>query len=113
MKSKHFLIEFPALSHYVVHVEISSDIKKSLLKYPPTKSIEMEENTHGLAVHTDNAFSYIFLPYDTSAGDIAHEAWHVIRHMMEYLSIELDNEAVAYHLGYMVNKIFRFLRGRK
>ena len=112
MRSKFKIIKFPALSNYRVHVEITSSLKKSLAKYPATKAVEMDENTHGLAVHTDNAFSYIFLPYHTSAGDIAHEAWHVIRQMMKYLGIELENESVAYHLGYLTDKIFRFVRNK-
>jgi hypothetical protein len=113
MKSKFRKFHFPALGHYVVHVEITSDIAKSLLKYPRTRKVEMDETTNGLAVHTNEGFSYIFLPYNASVGNIAHEAWHVVRQMMEYLGIKIDNEAVAYHLGYLTNRVWDFVHGRK
>ena len=72
----------------------------------------MDDGTAGLAVHADT-LSFVFLPYSASVGSIAHESWHVVRRMMEHAGVELDNEAVAYHLGFLVNKIFRFVRGRK
>jgi len=114
VKSKIKLIEFPVFCGYVIHVEITSDIPKALLKYPQTRKIDMDNETQGLAVHdTDAPFSFIFLPHNASVGDIAHESWHAVRRMMEYVGAELDNEAVAYHLGYMVQEIFKFVRGRK
>lgn len=50
--------------------------------------------------------SYVFLPIKgLSAGTIAHEAWHVIHRMLKFCGAEIDNETVAYHLGYLVDKI--------
>lgn len=115
MKSRYTTIEFPVFSDYIVHVEVTSDLKKSMAKYPPTK-VAIDDYGDGkcVAVHVENdGFSFIFFPYNASVGDIAHESWHAVRRMMEYLGIELDHETVAYHLGYMVDKIFRFIRGRK
>jgi hypothetical protein len=83
-------------------------------KYPETKRIDMDDNTNAIAVHEDDGnFSFIFFPYDVSVGTIAHERWHVIRNMMKFVGIELDSETVAYHLGYMVNHIVKFIKGRK
>lgn len=105
-KNKILNIQFAAMGHYDVHVEFSSNPQKALLKYPETKNVEYGKDTQGIAIHCkDESRSFIFLPFHVSAGTIAHEAWHVIRRMMDYLGIELDNEAVAYHLGYLVNKI--------
>lgn len=114
MRSRHTIIEFPVFSDYRVHVEVSSDIKKSMQKYPEIKHIDMDDNTNAIAVHEDDGnFSFIFFPYDVSVGTIAHESWHVIRNMMKFVGIELDSETVAYHLGYMVNHIVKFIKGRK
>ena len=115
MKSKITVIEFPVLSNYQIHVEVTSDLKKALAKYPQTKNIYEEEDitTDAMAVHVNNdGTSFIFLPPNASAGTIAHECWHVVRRMMDYLGIELGNEVVAYYLGYLVNRIFRFTRGK-
>jgi hypothetical protein len=112
MKSRITLIEFPVFMDYIVHVEITSDVRKSMKKYPQTKDIT--DVTNAMAVHVkDEPFSMIFLRYNAPVGTIAHESWHVIRRMMNYVGIELDSETVAYHLGYLVNKIFRFARGKR
>ena len=112
MKSRIKLIEFPVFSGYIVHVEITSDVSKSVLRYPQTKNIE--DPTNAMAVHCkDENFSFIFLKYNMDVGSIAHESWHVVRRMMNRMDVDLDNETVAYHLGYLTNEIFRFMRGKK
>lgn len=115
MRARFTTIEFPVFFNYIVHVEVTSDLKKSMLKYPPTKDILMEDDCKdAITVHVcDASFSFIFLHYTASVGTIAHESWHAVKHMLEYMGVELDSETVAYHLGYMVDKIFKFVRGRK
>jgi hypothetical protein len=115
VRSRITHLEFPVFSGYTVHVEITSDIQKSLAKYPPTKcAIDDENNTHAITIHVINEpFTFMFLPYNVSVGTIAHESWHAVKRMMEYMDVELDSETVAYHLGYSVDKIFRFARGKK
>jgi hypothetical protein len=118
MKSRITHVEFPVFCGYICHIEVTSDLKKSLLKYPETKKVAEEEevtsDAKALTVHAVNeAFSFIFLPHNASVGDIAHESWHVVKHMMEHVGVKLDSETVAYHLGFLVNKVFCFLRRRK
>lgn len=116
MRSKVKHIIFPVFSDYSVHVEITSDLKRSMAKYPPTKAVfeTVDVGCDGIAVHVDGEnVAFIFLPYHASVGTIAHEAWHIIKAMMERMDVELDSETVAYHLGYLVDEIFRFMRGRR
>lgn len=117
MKARVTHVEFPVFSHYIVHVEVTTDLKKSLAKYPaPQAALRWyEENDEDLGeaitIHeVGHGFSFIFLPYNVSVGSIAHESWHVVKNMMKYCGIELDSETVAYHLGYLVNQIFKFVR---
>ena len=115
-KSRYTVIEFPVFCNYRVHVEVSSDIRRSMAKYPPTEDLSKEDShgTEACAIHIcDEPFSFIFLPYNANVGSIAHEAWHVIRQIMEHTNVELDNEAVAYHLGYLTDGIFKFVHGKK
>ena len=114
--SRHTVVEFPVFGHYLVHVELTSDMKKTLAKYPQTRDIweDQDESTYGLAVHVKGEnFSYIFLSANPSVGNIVHESWHVVRRMMQHLGVELDSETVAYHLGYLVDNIFKFARHRR
>jgi hypothetical protein len=115
MKSKYTTVEFPVFSDYIVHIEITSDIKESFKKYKYTRNLDMSlEDTQAVAVHVENTgMSMIFLPYNASVGTIAHESWHVIRRMMEYLGADQDNEMMGYHLGYLVQKVFNFMRGKR
>jgi hypothetical protein len=53
--------------------------------------------------------SWIILPFDAPCSSVAHEAWHAVRRMLDYCGAEQENEVVAYHLGYVVNKIIHFL----
>ena len=114
MRSRVNYVEFPVFMDYLVHIEITSNVFKSMKKYPQTKDIANNATTYAVSVHVkDTPFSMVFLPYNVSVGTIAHESWHVIKRMMGYCDVDLDSETVAYHLGYLVNKIFRFARGKK
>jgi hypothetical protein len=114
MKNKITIVEFPVFGDYLIHVEICSDLQKTVLKYPQTKDVDQLESTNALTVHPHGeSFSFIFLKYNSSAGTVAHESWHAIRRMMEHMGIALDSETVAYHLGYLVNRITQFKRTGK
>ncbi len=112
MKSRKLNVKFPVFGDYTVYIEMTDDMKKSLAKRKVTAPAisEIDNNAHAMVIHDDNASSYVFLPMKPAVGTIAHEAWHVIKGMMEYAGVELDNETVAYHLGYLVNKISKFVR---
>ena len=113
MRSKIKHVEFPVFVNYSVHVEVTDDIKRSMQKYEQTKNVPFGDDTLAITVHVeDNGLSFMFLPYGGPVGIIAHESWHVIKRMMDYLGVELDSETVAYHLGYLVEKVFNF-RGSK
>ncbi len=114
MKNRFTTIEFPVFSYYIVHVEITSDVKKAMQKYEHTKCVPEEEITDAMSIHVSNAnVSFIFLKYNSSVGTIAHESWHVVSRMMKYMGVDIDSETVAYHLGYLTDEVFRFLRGKK
>ena len=50
----------------------------------------------------------VFHPFP-SPGTVSHEAWHAVRQMMLNAGAELDNELVAYHLGYIVEEVHKLL----
>lgn len=114
--SKPLIIRFPVFSDYAVSVEIAPHIGKAAERYKTTFTLEgyEEENTSALTVHhPEESISYVFLRPRASPGTVAHESWHVLVHMWEGLGIELDHESMAYHLGYLVDKIDRYVKGRK
>jgi hypothetical protein len=107
-------IEFPVFSDFIIHVETSNDFDKTLRKYPCIEHMQgNNENCDAMTCHGCGPVIFIFLKPNASVGTIAHESWHAIRAMFKTLDIDLDSETVAYHLGYLVNQIFRFMRGKK
>ena len=117
MKSRVKILEFPVFSHYIVHVEVTSDIEKSMKKYHTTKEIvedDFDNRADGITVSVeDDGISYIFLKHNSSVNTIAHESWHVVHRMMSFMGVGMESETIAYHLGYMVEHIFKFLRKRR
>jgi hypothetical protein len=56
-----------------------------------------------------NACVYaVFRFSEMSPNTIAHEAWHVVRKMLISRGAELDNEVVAYHVGFIAGEITKF-----
>jgi hypothetical protein len=93
--------------NYRVHLIITQDIVASR-KLRNNILGEFVYETTPYAIHCavpDDALSYLFLPFDVGPGTIAHEAWHAVRRMLTFCCAELDNEVVAYHLGYLVSAI--------
>jgi hypothetical protein len=115
MKSRFTTVEFPVFSDFTIHIEVASDFEKAVKKYPSIADVAGPEDhlADALTIYDGGHVCFIFLKSNTSAGTVAHEAWHAIRHMMQRMGVELDNEGVAYHLSYLVDEIFKFLKRRK
>lgn len=113
MKESFITIDFPVFCNYVVHVEIASDLHAAMQKYPTTRDVPLQD-TQAIVVHKDNAaHSFMFLKPTADAGTIAHESYHIARRILRYMGCEPDNETIAYHLGYIVNKITKFMRKKR
>jgi hypothetical protein len=115
VKSRFTTVEFPVFAGFIVHIEITKDIQKAIKKYPGIASIAGPEDneTDGTTVYDGGQVCFIFLKPSVSIGTIAHEAWHATRYMLKRVGAKLDSEVVAYHLGYITDKSFQFLRGRR
>lgn len=111
MKRRIKVIDFPVFASYVVHIEVTSDLRRSMSRYPQTEMIDVDDDTHAMAVHeAHNGMSFMFLPYNSTPGTIAHESWHIILRMMDYLGVENDSETMAYHLGYLVDQVWKLMK---
>lgn len=56
----------------------------------------------------DSSDGFMILNFNASAGTIAHESWHAVRHLFKSLGVKLDNETVAYHLEHLVRFVTDF-----
>lgn len=101
-----------AVYNYNINFVITDDVAKSRkarnkILGKPKKPIP--PNVHGLHDYNNKyAGSFIFLKQDCSNGTIAHEISHAIWHMFGYYGVALEDEAVAYHLSYLINQFDNF-----
>jgi hypothetical protein len=110
MKNKISILTFSVFSGYGVHIELTKDLVKTISKYEDTKDIPLSMNTEAICIEIDKGISYMFLPYNPTPDIIAHESWHAVKNMMEFVGINLDSETVAYHLGFVVNEVHKLRR---
>jgi hypothetical protein len=109
-------VDFPAWN-YSVTVVVTSDINAAAKKLhliavdePPPA----DKSTGGLSRHgRDCGESYLFVKPGSSINAVAHESWHCVRRMLLYAGAELDSETVAYHLGYLAQKVHVFVHQRR
>lgn len=94
-------VRFPAF-RYCVRITVASDMSEYLTR----TGTDSCDRCAPEAMHRcmDGESEIIFRPFP-SAGTVAHESWHAIRAMLLEAGCELDNENVAYHLGFLVDQI--------
>lgn len=65
-------------------------------------------DTEAMCMYSDSASCCLVLAMDAPPAIIAHECWHAIRKMLANQGAELENEVIAYHLGYLVGEVHKF-----
>jgi hypothetical protein len=105
---------------YIIHVVVTDDFPKAMKALDIRNNGRMENAgaiTFTPAPNYDGE-SYIFIRKKGRSGErhgqlineIAHESWHVVRQMFRRAGAELENELVAYHLGYIVEHAYDIWR---
>jgi hypothetical protein len=112
-------INIPALL-YSVHVVVTNDFEGTMR----ILNLQNDGNFTGCEAITatpdpnDNGESYIFLRDKKKnnaqiVDDIAHESWHAVNQMFEFVEADLENEMVAYHLGYIARHAYDIWKNGK
>lgn len=104
---------FPVFSNFTVYIVFTGDIQKSYTARYGTRNPPDTDNTEALLAHGGKCVHAFFQIGTCPSGTVAHEAYRAIRYMFDDFAgvRQMDNEIVAYHLGYLVQKInnFKFL----
>lgn len=106
--------KFPVLSDYTVVIIFTDDIPASARYVSDRDNFNLlghEKLDTALACHAcpfERGHSYLFFNTKAYAGSIAHECWHMIYSLMEFTGIRLEDEFIAYHLGYAVQQVVQF-----
>lgn len=113
-KTKHGDYEtfarFPVFSNFTVYIVFTGDIQKSYTARYGTRRSPDTDRTEALLAYGGKCAHAIFQLGNSCSGTIAHESYHAIRYMFDdFEGVEqMDNEVVAYHLGYLVQKVTDF-----
>lgn len=108
MKEKEFCVKFP-IFNYLVFVIYSNDVKKSRISRNERLGVDDPPlNEHVRALHSYDHLhpnGFIFVNYNVSPGVLAHECFHALWRMFEWIGAKHDNETFAYHLGYLIDYV--------
>jgi hypothetical protein len=102
------IVKFPVWNTHV-KVTFTDNVFESIRKRD--KSYTVADCT-AMCMHQegDDRASMLILDEIAPPNIIAHECWHAIHRLLTGSDAKLDNETVAYHLGYLVGEVHKFQR---
>lgn len=101
---RSFELSFPTLAQQKLTVVLTDSIEASWNRHIE-EAWEGTGEELGLFWTDDKGSHFIFLPWKCSDGTVAHEAYHAIHSMFEFMDSKPDDEMIAYHLGFIVDNI--------
>lgn len=106
--SKVFL--FPTYG-YKLRVTITENVGKTARKlYPDLPSHQTSSVVEAIHIVKDScSTAHIILPYEAGVNCIVHECSHFVWWLMDEIGAQLENEIVAYHLGYTVERVCEWI----
>ena len=102
-------VTFAVWCYYDVHVVFTDSIPLSRKARYGTAGLS--DGAGALHTYAQGGHAHLFFKIgDCPTGVVAHECWHAIYALMnDWAGVkEMDNEAVAYHLGYLVQQVVNF-----
>ena len=105
-------VKFPVFQNYDIEVVVAKDPHRAR-KVRNHKYGVFPDKFYAIHAYNNNGSAVLIFPPEVGVVVIAHECWHAVRAMMEWAGVSLDNECVAYHLGYLTQKVYDFVGREK
>lgn len=107
-------VRFPVFMNYRIVVIVTNDKDRTYKKIIKGTNLPPESDFDALHVWVGSrATSYLIFQPDANPGTISHECWHAVRYVLvDFMGAKVDNEIVAYHLGYLVNRVYPFVNNK-
>ncbi len=103
-----------AYGHYIVDIVLTTNINASRKKFDSIFTVPYTgTNAMGLHCSTGTGHSVIFLPFNASPTTVAHESWHCVWAVFEYIGDLFGNETAAYLLTDLMDQIIVFQKKSK
>jgi hypothetical protein len=106
-RNRRTKITFPIFNDYQVTVIESNNLVRTGLRLNSDLS-----GAHAGFISSikDPRLGWIVLGPNADEGTVAHEASHAIRAMLAYVGARNEDEVFAYHIGFLVERIHKFLK---
>lgn len=112
MKESTANFYFPVFSTYEVHVILTDNVMDSRRLRDCYLGPSDSERPPRALCESRPGHSWLFIHNKADQGTIAHESFHCVFALLNFIGARLDNEIVAYHLQYVVNQVNDlFLKG--
>lgn len=111
MKERVGKIEF-TIFDYNISIVVTDDIVKSRNNRSHLLGSLYHDHggTKGLhSCNEDISGAYLFFNRDTTHEIIAHESFHAVYRMFKWIGAEIEEELMAYYLGYTVQQVTDFI----
>lgn len=108
---KTLKIDFPVFG-YTLNVVLTNciDISRNKINNKVGVPESRFDDCSGLHSYNKNdSEGFVFITASSPAGTIAHESSHAIYRMFTFYGVGFDDEAFAYHLGFVVDKVTAFM----
>jgi hypothetical protein len=112
MANRRTRITFPVFNGYEVRVIQARDVaatgrrlREELIDAEAAFITKEEEGQYGIG--------WLVLGLNPKPEIVAHECSHAIAALLKYAGAVADEEVFAYHLGYLVGRVHKFLNRRK
>ena len=117
MANRRTKVTFPVFSGFPIIIILSDNpqrTSRALRMYrKPLVEQDVDENEMAAFLSDDHNPLRCWLIFDikyVDPGTIAHECSHAVWHMLKTVGVVPDDEVHAYHTGYLVNKVHKFMK---
>jgi hypothetical protein len=103
---------FPVFLNYEIQVVVAQNVREARQK---RNEIYGEHVGDFSALHSHNRIGNALIVFEEKSKDlvcVVHECYHAIRAMMCWANVD-DEEASAYHLGYLTQQVYDFVCKKK
>lgn len=99
-----------AFGDYKVSLIVTTNLHESMKR----RHIPFEPNdSHTSGLHSfGGGNSTIMVTENAAIKTIAHECWHAVREIFSWTEAKMDNELVAYCLGYLTEQLYNLVYRR-
>ncbi len=98
--------------YYDMVIVVTDDFEAAAKKLKISVDTDSQAEALHVFAHCEGT-SFILLHPKADIGVVVHEVWHAVRRLLEYINAGLDNEIVAYLLGYYTRHVVEILKGKK